>query len=582
MDFSKYLIKEGALTEKQATEMLEQAKRMGKTLEEILISKKAVQEQALFEMKSRFLKVPLKKVVLEEIPAEAFTIIPKESIEFYKVVPLGVDKKQGVLDVGMVYPESQQAQEALKFLSRQQKLALRISLVGFSDFAKYLKRFKAPEKEVEKALAKLEEEIKTEKDLKKETVKASKKAGASESLSEEAPIIRMVAVILRQAVEGKASDIHIEPTTDDLRVRYRLDGILYSSLMLPLKVHPAVVARIKILSRLKIDETRIPQDGRFSTHLGGKRIDFRVSTFPTTLGEKVVIRVLDPSESVESLSKLGLIGRNLEIVEKSIKSPYGMILVTGPTGSGKTTTLYTILRILNQEKTNIVTLEDPVEYFMSGVNQSQVMPEIEYTFARGLRQILRQDPDVIMVGEIRDAETANLAIHAALTGHLVLSTLHTTSAAGVIPRLLDMSIKPFLISPTLSVAISQRLMRVLCPHCKNKVKLHGEQKKYILEKLKKLPSNVRDKIKIGSDSFIYEGKGCKKCNNTGYSGRIGIFEVLKMTDSLADIITQGPTEQAISKEGERQGMTTMEGDGILKVLEGITSIEEVMRVAEEN
>ena len=347
-------------------------------------------------------------------------------------------------------------------------------------------------------------------------------------------------------------------------------------------MHPAIVARIKILSRLKIDETRIPQDGRFSTNFGDKRIDFRVSTFPTTLGEKVVIRVLDPSESVSSLDKLGLIGRNLEIVQKSIKSPYGMILVTGPTGSGKTTTLYTILRLLNQEKTNIVTLEDPVEYFMSGVNQSQVMPEIDYTFAKGLRQILRQDPDIIMVGEIRDEETASLAIHAALTGHLVLSTLHTTSAAGVIPRLLDMGIKPFLISPTLSVAISQRLMRVLCLHCKKKVKLQGEKKKYFLEKVKKLPLNVRNQLKLGSELFVYESVGCKKCNNNGYTGRIGVFEVLEMTDSLADIITQGPTEQAISKEGEKQGMTTMEGDGILKVLDGITSIDEVMRVAEEN
>ncbi|MDP1993978.1 MAG: GspE/PulE family protein, partial [Ignavibacteria bacterium] len=364
--------------------------------------------------------IPLQKVVVDEISQEALAIIPKEAVEFYKVVPLKINKQKNILEVGMVYPESSQAQEALKFLARQQRLSLNVFLISLSDFKKYFDKFQAPEKEVESALGKLEKEFGSAED--KAIIEDAVGAGnenASNRFIEEAPVIRMVAVILRQAVEGKASDIHIEPTVDNLRVRYRMDGILYSSLVLPLKVHPAIVARIKILSRLKIDENRIPQDGRFSTKIGNKRVDFRVATFPTTLGEKVVIRVLDSNDSLKKLEDLGLVGRNYVVLMKMIKKPYGMILVVGPTGSGKTSTLYTVLRILNKDQVNIVTLEDPVEYFMSGVNQSQVRPEIDYTFSRGLRQILRQDPNIIMVGEIRDEETASLAVNAALTGHLV-------------------------------------------------------------------------------------------------------------------------------------------------------------------
>jgi len=315
--------------------------------------------------------------------------------------------------------------------------------------------------------------------------------------------------------------------------------------------------------------------------MAGRRIDFRISTFPTMFGEKVVIRVLDPSEGLLTLTDLGLSGNNLAAVKRAIVKPDGMILVTGPTGSGKTTTLYTVLRILNKEEVNIVTLEDPVEYFMAGVNQSQVRPEIDYTFARGLRQILRQDPDIIMVGEIRDEETASLAVQAALTGHLVLSTLHTTSAVGVIPRLLDMDIKPFLLSPTLNVALSQRLIRVLCPICKRRVALEGEAKKYVLERLKEIPKAEIKKWQGKNEFFAYEPKGCKKCNFRGYSGRKGIFEVVEMSDKLAEIILSGSfSERAMLNEAKDQGMITMEQDGILKVLEGITSLEEVISSAQ--
>lgn len=289
-----------------------------------------------------------------------------------------------------------------------------------------------------------------------------------ERLAEEAPITKVVAVILGHGVDGRAADIHIEPIEGKVRVRFRLDGILHASIFLPFHLLPALISRIKILASMKIDETRVPQDGRFSTKINGKNIDFRVSTFPTMLGEKVAIRVLDPTQGLINLDDLGLTQRNIQLVREAIAKPYGLLLSTGPTGSGKTTTLYTLLRMLNKEGKNIVTLEDPVEYFIDGVNQSQIRTEIGYTFATGLRHVLRQAPDIIMVGEIRDEETASLSIHSALTGHLVLSTLHTNNALGVIPRLIDLGIRPFLISPTLKLAIAQRLVRKLCSECKKR------------------------------------------------------------------------------------------------------------------
>lgn len=574
MDLIQHLVKKKIINKKEEIRLRDEVKKKGKKQEEIILDEKIIEEKELFNLKSKLFEFPLKEKIVKKISPEILSIIPRESIEFYRMIPLAIDREKKVLEVGMVFPEDPQAKEALKFLTRQHKLESKIFLITLSDFNNYLKSYQVPEMEVEKALERLEEEIKEEakrKDVEKEEF---------ERLVEEAPIIKMVAVILRQAVEGKASDIHIEPTRESLRVRFRLDGVLYPSLVLPLKIRSAVVARIKILGGLKIDETRLPQDGRFSTVIGDRRIDFRVSSFPTELGEKVAIRILDPEKGIKSLDKLGLQNRDFKIVEEAIKNPYGIILVTGPTGCGKTTTLYTILRMVNKEGVNIVTLEDPVEYYISGVNQSQVNQEINFTFARGLRQLLRQDPDIVMVGEIRDEETAALAIHAGLTGHLVLSTLHTNNAAGAIPRLIDMAVKSFLIPTALSIVISQRLIKVLCKECKERVKLQGEQKKYILDKIKTLPKNIIAK-KIEEPLFIYKANGCKKCNFKGYSGRIGVFEIIKMTPKLAEIIIEKPSEGEIIKEAKSQGMISMEKDGILKVLEGITSLEEIMRITEE-
>ena len=574
MDLIQELIKRKIIDKRAGAQLKMEAKGSNKAIEEIILKEEILSEQTLFKLKSQLLKIPLKQVVPEKISPEVLELIPKESAQYYKMVPL--KKEKNSFEVGMVYPEDSQAQEALKFLTRQSKLSYNSFLITLSDFKKCLERYRVPQQEMEKALERLESEIKVEG---KEEVAIEK--GEFKRLVEEAPIIKMVSVILRQAVEGNASDIHIEPTQENLKVRYRLDGILHSSLFLPLKAHPAIVARIKILSSLKIDETRIPQDGRFSAKIGEKNIDFRVSTFPTILGEKVVLRILDPEKGLKSLEKLGLNKENFNKVKKSLGRPYGMILVTGPTGCGKTTTLYALLRILNTEGVNIVTLEDPVEYFIAGISQSQIKPEINYTFAKGLRQIFRQDPDIIMVGEIRDEETAELAVHAALTGHLVFSTLHTNNASDVIPRLIDMGIKPFLLSPSLAMALSQRLVRVLCPFCKRRVKASAKARKFILETIEQMPAFSRKKIKVPEPLYIFEAQGCKKCNFKGYSGRTGIFELIEMTDKLAEIIIRLPVKTKILEEARRQGMISMKEDGVLKVLEGITSIEEIMRAIEE-
>jgi type IV pilus assembly protein PilB len=350
---------------------------------------------------------------------------------------------------------------------------------------------------------------------------------------------------------------------------------------LPLHARPAVIARIKILANLKIDETRLPQDGRFSAHIIDKDIDFRVSTFPTSSGEKAVLRVLDPLMGRRSFEDMGLSGRNLTVINKAIKKPFGMILATGPTGSGKTTTLYAILNLLNKEAVNILTVEDPIEYYIEGVNQSEVKPGIGYDFARALRHMVRQDPDIMMVGEIRDEETASLAIHAALTGHVLLSTLHTNNAIGAIPRLIDIGIKPFLIPPTLNIVIAQRLIGRLCPYCKKKEPAPSEIQDLILKEIAAIPEKAREGLDIPAKIFLYKAKGCKKCNLKGFAGRIGLFEILVMTDSLAEVIRKESSEKVIRDEAERQGMVSMRQDGILKVLEGLTSIEEVLGATAE-
>ena len=574
MTFLEYLIKNKALKQNQIQLLEKEAETSKAKLEELILKDGLLPEDKLFDLKSKFLNIPLKTVKAADVPLETLEIMPEDSATYYKAIPLF--RKGNLLEIGMVYPESLRAQEALRFLARERGFNYDIYLIDFSTFNDLLGRYRSLKQEIQKALGELDAELKGEVKAKKRNVNEIGR------IASEAPISRIVAVILRQAVDKKASDIHIEPAGVNLRVRFRIDGVLHSSIDLPIKVHSAVVARIKILSNLRIDETRIPQDGRFSVTMGGRSIDFRVSTFPTAKGEIVELRVLDPKEGVKSFEDLGIRGRNHRIISEMAAKPYGMILSTGPTGSGKTTTLYAILRFLNKVKVNIMTLEDPVEYVIPGINQSQVKPEIGYTFASGLRYMLRHDPDIIMVGEIRDSETASLATHAALTGHLVLSTVHTSNAIGAIPRLVDLGVEPFLLNSTINAIISQRLVRHLCVDSKEKVKPNVKARDLIWEAIEDLSDEAKQENNVPTnpdDIRIWKPKMSAKCKS-GYSGRIGLFEVLEMTDQLSEIILNRLSKVNILAEARRQQMITIYQDGILKVLNGETSIEEVLAETE--
>jgi len=432
--------------------------------------------------------------------------------------------------------------------------------------------------EVKQAINALESELtKEEEAISQEVRKVSDNddGGSSGEIVGDAPVTKIVATILRYATEGGASDVHIEPLDKKIRIRFRVDGELHTSLTLPKRVLSAVVARIKILCRMKLDEKRKPQDGRFSAHINDRKIDFRVSTFPTYYGEKVVMRILDSEKGVIGLEKIGLSERDQNLIEHAINRPYGMVLISGPTGSGKTTTLYSMLSKLDTDTKNILSLEDPVEYNLDGINQSQVRPEIGYTFADGLRTTLRQDPDVIMVGEIRDEETARLAVRAALTGHLVFSTIHTNNAIGVIPRLIDMGIDPYLIAPTLILAISQRLAKTLCEGGGSPIPVKGSIQKIIEKELEDLPEESRAKFTI--PEMVYEPKSTSNCP-TGLSGRTAVFEVLDVNEEIEEVILDGADETDIKRSAQANGMINMRQDALIKAFNGEIPFEEVNKL----
>lgn len=573
------LVLKGKITPAQRTAIEDIARRSGELPERILVADKLVSEPELYDIKSEITGIPFMDLSERVVDLDILQIMSEDAVLRYKIVPLG--EEGGMFEVGMLDPEDIEGQEAAKFIAIQKHLEPKIYLISQSGFERIIKQYRGIKREVKTALKELESEL-GKKRRRKPLVSERETEREVERIVGEAPITKVVAVILRHAVEGRASDVHIEAVEGQLKVRFRVDGVLYTSLLLPGDVHGAITSRVKILSSLKIDETRIPQDGRFRTKIEGRNIDFRVSTFPTVNGEKVVMRVLDPSAGVFDLPKLGIDGRNLALVYTHVKKSFGMILLTGPTGSGKTTTQYAMLQILNSEGVNIVSLEDPVEYYIGGVNQSQVRPEIGYDFAEGLRHMVRQDPDIIMVGEIRDKETAALAVHAALTGHIVLSTLHTNNAIGIFPRLIDMGIQPFLIPSSVNLGIAQRLVRKLCEVCKKKIKASGQSRDIILGEMEKLPDEYKEKYfpKRGEILEIYYAPGCRECLNKGMSGRLGIFETLEMTPQLGEIILKKPNEADIEREAARQGMITLKQDGILKVLRGLTTLEEVLRVAE--
>jgi type IV pilus assembly protein PilB len=538
--------------------------------EAIIARDRLVPDDQVAGLKSELLGVPYQKIDAAQIDQKLLTIVPEETARTYELAPLSM--QDGLLVIGMVHPDDTKAQDALKFIARQNKVNLGVYILSYSDWQQVLARYSPYRAEIAKAVQSINVKEGTSTADRRVTLEGS-------SSNEDAPIIKIVADTFREAVAAKASDVHIEPQRASLRIRFRVNGDLHEVTSLPVELAQPVTSRVKVISNLKIDETRVPQDGRFRARIFDRDIDFRVATFPTPLGEKIAIRVLDPTTGLKNFDALDLIPHTRQMIEEGLNKPFGMVLITGPTGSGKTTTLYAFLQTLNKEDVNIVSLEDPVEYFVSGINQSQVHPEIGYDFASGLRQILRQDPDVIMVGEIRDGETAGLAVQAALTGHIVLSTLHTNNSAGVIPRLVDMKVESFLLPVSLNLMIAQRLVGVLCPDCKEAEEAPADMQRVIAHALDGLPQDIVSQFPAPYQ--IYHAHGCNTCKGKGIVGRTGIFEVMRMSKELQAVIEQGATIQKIIDAAKLQGMVTLRQDGVVKALAGKVSMEEIIRETEE-
>jgi type IV pilus assembly protein PilB len=575
MSFLEALAQKGVIKENQISEVMRNAeKKYGGDIDDA-VAELGLDADTLLALKSEYYGIPAIKIDSKNFSNDALKYIPEDSAAHYKFAPLRVDA--GVLQVGVLDPANTQALDALQFISAKSNLPFKIYLISKADFAAIMDNYKGATGEVEQALSQFDIDVSGEEkgagvEVESQKIQDTLKPGEEEKIVEEAPIIKIVAVLLRTAVEGNASDIHIENTGEKVKVRFRVDGVLHTSLFLPMNVYNGVVARIKILAKLRLDEKRKPQDGGFSAKIENRKIDFRVSTMPAYYGEKVVLRILDSEKGVKALDALDLSEDNLKTIRETIGKPYGLVLITGPTGSGKTTTLYSMLRELDREKSNVVSLEDPVEYHIPDVSQSQVMPEIGYTFASGLRSILRQDPDIIMVGEIRDKETAGLAINAALTGHLVFSTLHTNNAIGAIPRLIDMGVDPYLISPTVVLVMAQRLVRLACEESKKEVPIDASTKIMIDKQFADLPAAFKKKIPVGDKMYdIVPSPACP----AGTKGRVAVYEMLKVDKDMQALILKNPSEADIYKLARSKGMMTMMEDAIVKSLKGEIPFQEV-------
>ena len=564
------LAEKGKIDIAKADEIGLQQLKTGESEEEIIKSMRLVDERQLAEAKATLLRIPFVDLDTVGFSPEALGLVPESVAEKYKLVPYKLDTKDKILYVTMVNPLDL---ETVEFLEKKTGFKIATAMSVEKQIDTYVNEKYEREKGITSEVSRALDE---RKDEKKETAEQ-----AAQKVSAEAPIAKIVSTILEFAVKARASDIHIEPQADNVRVRYRIDGILQEKYLLPRNVCEAVVSRIKILSNLKIDEKRVPQDGRFFFSADSQDVDLRVSTLPTTYGEKVVMRLLQKSQKVPSLPDLGLRGLALKNLMTAIERPHGIIIVCGPTGSGKTTTLYSVLAIVATTKVNVVTVEDPVEYQMKGVNQVQVNVQAGLTFASALRSFLRQDPNVMMVGEIRDTETAELAVNAALTGHLVFSTLHTNDASGVPPRLLDMGVEPFLLVSSLNCVVGQRVLRRACSNCRTEIDIPPDVLADMRTTLGAIYNTIEDKWKKdGKTLKIVKIVGCEKCSNTGYFGRIAIFEVMPISEAIAKLIIEKGAASDIQKQAMAEGMLTMKQDGYVKVLEGVTTIEEVIRVAQ--
>lgn len=583
MNILALLADRGLITASQVTSLADQAKISGKPLEELL-KESGIAAEEILKAKGEYYGLPTRSLADTKVSFEVLRYIPEESAAHYKLIPLSVH--EGMLEVGIVDPDNIEARDALTFISSKIGLPYKIFIISEIDFAALLKQYRGITGEVGRALNELETELDddvtlgasdegtetTVEDISGTDEVTPNPEGGGVTITEDAPVTKIVATILRYAMEGGASDIHIEALAGGSRVRFRVDGSLTTSLTLPAKVHSSVVARIKVLCNMRLDEKRKPQDGRFSAHVDGKKIDLRVSTFPTYYGEKVVMRILGLESKQWKLENMGLSDRDLRLVRDAIKKPYGMILLSGPTGSGKSTTLNAMLNEVDKEHHNVLSLEDPIEYNVPGVSQSQVRPEIGYTFATGLRTTLRQDPDIIMVGEIRDKETAQLAVQAALTGHLVLSTIHTNNSVGIVPRLLDMGVDPFLIPPTLILGIAQRLVRTLCDDSGEKVKTTGSLQQMLEAQFADLPE--ARKKDLPSLEYVYRAKPTPTCPS-GTRGRTAVYEVMEMTPDLEKGILAHKPEEELYAIARANGMMTMKEHAIIKSIEGQVPFEEV-------
>jgi len=560
------LLRQGAIGKEVADKVSLENLNTGKDVEQIVLEHNFVSDEQLAKAKAEKLKVPYVDLAEQGVSPEALNFIPKVVAEKYVLIPFAYDKEKNELSVAMAEPSDL---AAIEFIEKKSGCKIKSLTSTRKKIEIAIDQRYAQSLSTEVTAALKETTIAPEARMTVDVAKLGE-------IIREAPIAKIVATILEFAVKARASDVHIEPQEDKTRIRYRIDGILHEKLVLPKKVHEAVISRIKILANMKIDEKRLPQDGRFTFKIGEHEVDLRISSLPTTQGEKIVMRLLKKTGGVPDLPQLGLRGMALQVLQSSILRPHGIIIICGPTGSGKTTTLYAILSKINTTRVNIVTLEDPVEYWIPGINQVQVNPAAGLTFASGLRSFLRQDPNIIMVGEVRDKETTDLAIQASLTGHLVFSTLHTNNASGALPRLLDMGAEPFLLASSITCIVSQRVCRRVCQNCKEEYEPALE----VAEDIKKVLGPLL-KLEPSKKLTLTKGKGCAICNDTGYQDRIGVFEVMAVTEKIGRLILERVAASAIEKQAVEEGMITLKQDGYLKAVEKITTIEEVIRVAQD-
>lgn len=585
---TKLLTDNHLVTSEQLASLQEEAKHFSRSLQEIALSSKVISEQDLTKLFARYADIPYIELVPHDIPSDVLNRIPERIARQYNAIIFKVDD-DGLVHLAMDDPDDIQA---TNFIEKEVGPNIKLYIAPRGNILECLENYRGDvNKELNDVI-----DVQREDNAEVQTV-------SEKDVAEDSPIAQTVNLLLEYAIRSQASDIHIEPREDFVQVRYRVDGILKEVNQLPKSVQNALVSRIKILSNLKIDERRVPQDGRFKIKIAGKQYALRVSTLPVADGEKVVMRILDESNQAVTLQMLGYWGYSLQVVSEAITEPDGMVLITGPTGSGKSTSLFSVLTILNKPEVNISTIEDPVEYKIPGVNQTQTNAKAGMTFANGLRALLRQDPNIIMVGEIRDGETADLGVQAALTGHLVFSTLHTNDAATCLPRLLDMGIEPFLIASTVKAVVGQRLVRRLCTTCRQR---YTPEQAEVAEMIKMF--NLRDNQtfanihnlekqafgqKVGGDTpmgtsdttvaqlWKANTAGCDDCNHTGYKGRVGIYETLNVTVPIQRMITASGTSEQIKSEAITEGMLTMQTDGLIKTLRGVTTLDEVIRVTKD-